>query len=530
MMDGGTVDTAPLAPLARAASLAHARNAHLLLAALLIILAPLAVFALFLAPLASALLLFGVACSAYVILTSPLSGALSAPLDLRLFAGCLVASLLLGFLGGEAHLLFATSDWFLRDAVLADLVLNTFPVFYDYLGADLVLRAPLGMYLLPASVGWAFGLTAAHVALLLQNSALLSIILYLSAAIATGARTRFLVLLILFGPIDIIPLLIETYFYIYPKTGAFVLTPHFMYWNAWVNFWAQFPQFSWAPNHALSGWTLALLLIVHMRKEIDVALLALVSIILLFWSPIALIGAVPLLIWRGLASLSSSLLSRRTLLSLCAACGLAPMLIYLSLDAGSLSHGWQTDKPNFWLFYAAAMVFALPQAWILLTETKLIAPWLKTGLYLSIALMVVMPFYRLGANAEANDMLMRCAIAPMFILAFAFCEAAPKLVDEKSARAIVTTLIIILSAMTGLSEIRRAVSDPAYAINDCNLVTAVSMELPGFPASNYLARTDRTPAWLLGGAGRRLVIEKRECWPGYPLGSYAARKQGFVEP
>ena len=60
-----------------------------------------------------------------------------------------------------------------RDAVLSDVSHNWLPFVYDDQSGQYVLQAPLGMYMAPGLVDHAFGLAAGHVALWLQNSAML---------------------------------------------------------------------------------------------------------------------------------------------------------------------------------------------------------------------------------------------------------------------------------------------------------------------------------------------------------------------
>lgn len=498
----------------RSLSLLRVANAQLVKAALLCALAPIAIFAICLQPPAALALLAGVALIAFLILSSQTGGALlAAPLDPPLLAGCLAASLLLCLLGGEYHVFFSTWDWFTRDAVLADLVNNKYPVLYHYQGADFILRAPLGMYMFPAAVGWGFGLKAAHLALLLQNSFLFGAILYLVASLASGPKLRFLALFVMSGPVDAIPHIFESW--LFQENGQFVIQPHFMNWNWLAWYWAQLPQIFWAPNHAFSGWMTATLLLLNIRREIDIALLALSSIALLFWSPLVMIGAAPLLLARGFGSLSPELLRPRTALALFAGVLLLPLLVYLSLDAAVLSRNWLFEQKGFFVWYPLALVFSLPQVWLLAFSRDAIPQWLKPTFALVGAVLILFPLYRIGATADDNDMAMRGMLVPMFLLGFIFAERAPLLVEGRRPRALLTTAIIFVSAITGLMEIRRALSDPTYEINDCNLLTATDKINKGFPAPNYLAHVEQAPGWLLSAEGRRLEIEKRQCWPGF---------------
>ncbi len=492
-------------------------NAHLLSGAILIALLPVAIFAAHLSLFPQIALLFGVALSAYLIAFGSRPGALlSSAIDWKNFSACVVLALALCLIGGELHVFFSPYDWFTRDAVLADLTLNKYPVFYHYHDADYLLRAPLGMYMLPASVGWGFGLHAAHFALLIQNSFLLATILYFAASMATVAKPRFLLLLLLFSPVDIIPQ-IAVNFWNYLKTGTFELDPHFMFWNTLFNYWGQIPSFFWAPNHTLAAWLFAILLLLNLRREIDITLLALASIILLFWSPLAMIGAAPFLALRGYQSLSKDLFSIRNVVAIAAVLCLLPFVFYLTMDAGAVTRGWMFGKDRFWISYLLLLLFGLPQAWIIVSAWSNVPEWLKSVLVMAIVLLVLMPFYRIGVTETDNDMTMRCAIAPLFILAFVFSEMTPAILEGRKSIAFATTAVIALSSVTGLMEIRRGVTDPAYKINDCNFVTVTEKITPGFPASNYLAHMKTVPPWFVQDNGVRLKVERRLCWPGYPF-------------
>ena len=74
-------------------------------------------------------------------------------------------------LGGQGHIFYAAEDWLTRDAVLADLAAMPLPA-YPWNGETWILRAPLGMYVLPGAVGRLASLGAAHAFMLIQNACL----------------------------------------------------------------------------------------------------------------------------------------------------------------------------------------------------------------------------------------------------------------------------------------------------------------------------------------------------------------------
>ena len=88
------------------------------------------------------------------------------PADLRRLALCLAFGFLLCIIGGEGHFFYTERDWLMRDAVLGDLVRSGASALYRDGAVDYMMRAPLGIYLLPSAVGRIAGLDAAHVAFL----------------------------------------------------------------------------------------------------------------------------------------------------------------------------------------------------------------------------------------------------------------------------------------------------------------------------------------------------------------------------
>ncbi|MET0365933.1 MAG: hypothetical protein ABW169_14915, partial [Sphingobium sp.] len=67
----------------------------------------------------------------------------------RTLAICFAAAAVLLLLGGEGRLFYATDDWQIRDAVLADMAKHGWPFDYWLDGQAQMLRAPVGMYLFP---------------------------------------------------------------------------------------------------------------------------------------------------------------------------------------------------------------------------------------------------------------------------------------------------------------------------------------------------------------------------------------------
>src|SRR5579871_6367149 len=72
---------------------------------------------------------------------SPSSGSQTTPVSLTQLGVALLVGVTWTALGGTLHLVFANNDWYIRDAVLHDLVVSPWPVSYGlFHGAESLLR------------------------------------------------------------------------------------------------------------------------------------------------------------------------------------------------------------------------------------------------------------------------------------------------------------------------------------------------------------------------------------------------------
>lgn len=457
-------------------------------------------------PFAAGMVLLGCVTTALLSWRSepPRHGLLAAPIDLPTLAGCATLALVLLILGGETHLLYANLDWLTRDAVLSDLSRQGFPLFYRYEDQDYLLRAPLGMYLLPAAIGHFAGLTAAHVALLAQNAFLLALCLYFVAQLSKARKPAFLLVFVLFSGLDIAPQLLM---------HGLAVPDHLEWWNGFFQYSAHVTQLFWVPNHALPSWWFAVLLLLFMRGEAELSTLLAAFVATLLWSPLATIGAAPFLAISALRSWRV-LFAPRNLIGAFAALCFLPVAVYLTIDAGSVRHMWLTFAEGFALAYLAFIVVEIPHAAIVFAAWTKIEAGDRLLIAAAIAVLLVLPFYSFGA---ANDLAMRASIVALFLLAFGFAKAATSTPRDGGLLASVISIIVIVSAATPLLEVRRAVVVPAFAISDCNLLTSWKKTDPRVFPTNYLARLAAVPAWLVEPNAARLEIEDRKCWPDHLL-------------
>jgi hypothetical protein len=492
------------------------RNSHLLFAAALVFLLPNAIFAMALRPAAAVVVLIGCAGAARLLWRAPAGGLIGAAIDAPRLALCLFFGFSLCLLGGQGHFFFASADWLIRDAVLADLVHNGLTVVYRHENQDYLLRAPLGMYLIPAVVGRLSGLYAAHLALLAQSSFLVGAIAYFAAQLANVRQAPFLLLLIGFSGLDILPILLAEAMEM-ARGGEFMPFTHIEWWGTYfspvrLQYSSHITQLFWVPNHMAPGWWFALLSLLYVRREIDLAALLVTFASLLMWSPLAMMGAAPFVALFALES-PALLFRPRTLAA--AAFGLLflPIALYLSIDAGAVRHEFLYAQPGFALQHLIFLAIEIPQAAIVLYAWDKVEASDRRLLALALALLLVIPVYSLG---PANDFAMRASIPSLFLLAFAFARIATLTPRDNGRFATTISVLVILGAVTPLVELARTLRHN-YAISDCNMLTSWrkvdGINLP----TNYWARVEKLPHWLISAPeSTPLTLEERQCWPDHP--------------
>lgn len=431
-------------------------------------------------------------------------------LDGPLLALCLAAAFALCLLGGEAHVFFANDDWLIRDAVLHDLVVQPWPVGYVQRGEAAFLRAPLGLYLVPALIGKLLGLRAAHLALLVQNATLFGCLFYVFAgAFAPRSRSVWvLCIFVMFSGWDIVG------FY---KTGQpLTFTAHIEWWAPRLQFSSHVTQIFWVPNHAASGWVFVAAYLAWRGRVLTCPSLVAIFGLGVFWSPLAAIGALPFLIRAAWCDLRAGLIDAGAVARVAlAAVALSPVALYLSADGGRVEHGVSELSVEFGLVYVMFLTLELgPVLMVLRSWPPAAAARLgRVELAIAVAVLMLVPLYRIGSN----DFVMRASIPALAILALCLSEATwPAAGGPRRGSVTAAILALGVGAATPLFEIGRAFRVPAFPVSDCNLLTAARFPPNEGPLFHYLARTDlvRSKAWVLAMPSETSREDaNRACWP-----------------
>ncbi|MGI4976172.1 MAG: hypothetical protein ACRYG6_04430, partial [Janthinobacterium lividum] len=389
-----------------------------------------------------------------------------------LWLAAAAAALLLTTLGGEGRLLPATPDWLVRDAVLHDLVAQRWPFVYRVDGVDRVLRAPLGLYLLPTLAGKAAGLRAAHLALWAQDTVALAVVLRVFCA--SGSRWRSLVVLAVFcvfGGCDMVGTLAVAARHTLDDGAPFAIPDDIQWWDRLFQYSSVPTLVLWVPHHALAGWFVAALLLLHERGQLRVGALMAGAGLSIVWSPFAAMGAAPFLLKAGIEALRARAVRPLDVAAL-AVLGVAllPVALYLASDGGGILRGFLPINTEFLLRYPAFLALELLPfvAVTFLPDRRGEGPSRSTWLVAVVSL-VLIPFYRIGVS---NDFAMRASIPALAILAVATGHAAASAFERGGVRLAVVAGVVAVGSLTGLDEVWHTLRTPNQGASTCDFVQA----------------------------------------------------------
>ena len=401
------------------------------------------------------------------------------------YASCLAIAAAVLMLGGEGHVFYANVDWQVRDAVLADMVRWPWPFAYAGFGAPEMLRAPIGMYLVPALVGKSAGLPAAHWALLLQNSFLLGSLLALGSLLfpTTRARRIALCVILVFSGMDTIGVLLARPELVWPLDG------HIDDWAPQLQYSSMLTLAFWVPHHAISGWMGGLLFLLWRRKMLPLGAFLTAAPLCLIWSPLGVMGTIPFaMLACGQAIAERSFRWTDLLLPALASLLVIPSLVYLGLDAGRVGARLVSVAPILYLLFETVEVIPILVLTLAFGRTRV----QDSALLCTIAsCLAIFPFVALGEN---DDFVMRASIPALLILALI---AAERLAEAPQSRhRTLLMLVLAIGALTPAREIYRALLFRATPFPACDVAAAWQESYPEFGMHTYFARLSSLPRYL----------------------------------
>ena len=414
---------------------------------------------------------------------------------------CFAFAAIILVLGGEGNWLYANTDWQVRDAVLRDMAINPWPFAYLQHGALSLLRAPLGMYLLPALAWKAGGESVGTITLLVQNSIMLGTLLALGSQLYDSAKARALALVVVvgFSGLDWLGNLL---------VGQGPLD-HLEGWLPGLEFSSTITLAFWVPQHAFAGWLAGLAFMLHRAGKIGLAPFLAIIPLTALWSPLGLIGAMPwaaLAGWRALRE--RSLHWRDFVLPAITSLIVLPCLSYLSAAGDSV--GMQA--------------YPVPGLYFLIFELIEVVPWLLPVLALNAqsrfgrevplciaAILIVLPHVQIGWGL---DLMMRASIPTLTILAVSAADivvVAPSW--TKPGWHWWLAAVAVLGWPTGGHEIARAFAHPVSGYGSCNLLELWNLAGENIPNVTYVAPLEKTPHWLVAGRVTPMAVNHQtRCW------------------
>ncbi len=443
------------------------------------------------------------------------AGIIEQRIDLRFYMSCLAAGLAILIAGGEGHFVFAVNDWLIRDAVLADVARTGVNTVYDYQGHDYLLRAPLGMYLIPGALGQFTSLNSAHLVMLAQNAVLLASVFYVFGLLAPRARMMVVALFILFGGLDILPALLQGY-WIHNSVGQFILPARLSAWAPWFSYWSNISSLFWVPNHTLPAWWFAALALLTARRKIGMHVLVASAPALALWTPFVIMIAPVLGLALLLQAPVRALQAPRNWLAAGVVCLFAPIGVYLTVASATIPSEWTVQRDGFWAVYALTLLIQMPQLIFVAAYWRTIDRDDRPLLSAAIVVLLVVPVYNFGGGF---DLVARASNAALAILAFEFSAIFVSFDRSKHQEGwILAVSIVALAILSPGIQFARAFMHPRFAISDCSLLSA-TMDAggEGLPL-HYIAAVESIPAWLIAPAlERRIAYQQRNCWPDHPM-------------
>lgn len=439
--------------------------------------------------------------------------------SLGLIAGSTIIAFILCLVGGEGGFFYESLDWQVRNAQLRDLVVFPWPYVYAVDGAgDLLHRTQIGLFLIPALVGKVIGLRAAEIGLLIQDALLFGVILSCALALFASPRARLvaLIVIVIFSGMDFLGQ--ELRFWREPSFGRAGEGISIESWAATGAgiYPSHINQILWAPHHTVAGWLGAVLFLLWQRRILPLGSFLVFLPLFPLWSPLAVVGLLPLALWAGLRTFWRRELEWADFLAPMLVTVISvPSLLYLAAGGAAMRHTFfNLNAPTYVIFVAFEVApYAAAAALMIRRSIFGMAPLLIVS-----AALLLIPAYQVGLG---RDFQMRSSIPALFILSILCAEmllrfAASQRWKEKAA-AFALMGILALGSITGAYEMSKAfLLQPSPRVR-CSLLNAwdwLEIPTPREQLRFYVAPIQSLPRWLRPSSPARVYRVRERCWEG----------------
>lgn len=362
------------------------------------------------------------------------------------------------YYSGAGGFSFQNGDWIKHNAILSDLVLKEWPIRYStFAEGGLFLNYYLGWYMVPAVFGKIFqSMQVAFVAQFVWT--LFGVFLSLAwlHKIIKKPHWSLYLCFILFGTADSLGI------FLLGNTNLLNFITPLEHWST-----HEYSSFTtllyWVPGQAIGIW-ITMGALTDAWKQDRLQSLPIWIALLTFWSPFGVIGTLPFVGYFIYFLYKKGKLFSRTFFIHTLSGGLILLFFYLFFHANifTSTHGkefsglWKADNLTTWGRFG---IFLLSEALLPISLIFLLRSYLdkhlRTLFYLSIPILVLLPFYRYGL---LNDLVMRASIPALYILFICGYTLISSKKIRSQHRLLWLTLItyFVLGAITPLTEINRS--------------------------------------------------------------------------
>jgi hypothetical protein len=335
--------------------------------------------------------------------------------------GVAIVTLLLAFYSGAGGLAFQRGDWPKHNAMLTELTERSWPVRLR--GEPGILEGSyltyyVAYYVPAALAGRVLDIEVAHLALFLWTLAGLGLAALWVLRLIPSAGWMVWAAWFALSGLDVLAALV-----VWMIGTGWELSHGVDWWPGFGTYSCNMGLLLWVPQHMLAGWIATALIVSRAEERRDVSLAPLIASVTVMWSPFVTLGLAPII----LAAITKT--GWRDILRADLVTPLAIALVSAAALAGvgqqAIPRGWVAAQIGFipWLLTWLAIIVvefgfcAAPAYWVLRRARRsgetAASGWSRRWLVTAVAVLLVLPFYRLGLF---NDLMSRASIPAFFVL------------------------------------------------------------------------------------------------------------------
>jgi hypothetical protein len=282
---------------------------------------------------------------------------------------------------------------------------------------------------------------------------------------------------------------------------------HLEAWVEWLQYSSHITQLFWVPHHALAGWGFVAAYLSWRRGSLSPWSLIAVFALCTFWSPLAMMGALPFLCFALFSTLRANEFKWVDVIGpALIALGCLPAISYLMIDSDTIAKRWLFLDQGYARRYVEFITVELVLwVWIFyVTPRKDDEPFTPGDLWIAAISLLLLPLYSISFS---NDFTMRASIPALALIALAAAPRVGRMLQIPGGRRVALLIGLTAAAVTPGVEIARAVIMPTMPLGNCPLPQAWQAwgrEIGVSRASmtSYLAdpKTSQIASWLAAPA------------------------------